>query len=131
MAGNISDMPRRREQVRRRNLAAVLLAMLCLVVVGAHILPSEGVHVTDTASSRVPLHHATEIHEGELVSHDVITVRIRQELAAAPIYLPATMATAALFGGLLTLMMLRGAVFSRAPNNLGRRRLMTLGINRN
>ncbi|MGH3723000.1 MAG: hypothetical protein ACRDUS_02590 [Mycobacterium sp.] len=72
-----------------------------------------------------------EIHEHVKSSLNTTATRIRQQPTALSLRLPVALYMSALLGAaLLALLAARGVLFSRAPDNLGRQRLITIGIDR-
>ncbi|MUM17208.1 hypothetical protein FZI91_19960 [Mycobacterium sp. CBMA271] len=72
-----------------------------------------------------------EIHEHAKSSVSAAATRIRQQPSALSLRLPVAVYMSALLGAaLLALLVARGSLFSRAPDNFGRQRLITLGIDR-
>lgn len=110
--------------------SAVLLAILCLLVGGASLLPGESSHLAD-ATAPVSLYDTAEIHHWEPVQHGMAVTRVRHALVVQPVWLPLTASVLFLGGAaLLILMSRRDAVLSRAPDNIGWQQLLCLGINR-
>lgn len=111
--------------------SAALLAILCLLVGGACLLPGESSHLGDTAAP-VSLYDTVEAHHWELVQHGVAATRFRHGLVGEPVWLPHALSVISLGGAalLIVLMARRGAVISRGPENFGRQRLLHLRINR-
>ncbi|KIU40094.1 hypothetical protein TL11_14005 [Mycobacteroides immunogenum] len=70
-----------------------------------------------------------EIHEHVKSSVNAAVTRIRQQPSSIPVPLGIVLTTL-LGASLLALLAARGFVFSRAPDNLGRQRLITIGIDR-
>ncbi|WP_078287843.1 hypothetical protein [Mycobacterium sp. D16R24] len=80
---------------------------------------------TSPASNLLP----EEVHEHVKSPLSATVTRIRQQPTSLPV--PAAIVMTVLLGAsLLALLASRGYVFSRAPDNLGRQRLITIGINR-
>ncbi|OHT88296.1 hypothetical protein [Mycobacteroides saopaulense] len=80
---------------------------------------------TSPASNLLP----EEVHEHVKSSVNATATRVRQQPSSIPV--PAALVLTTLLGAaLLTLLVSRGFVFSRAPDNLGRQRLITIGIDR-
>lgn len=110
--------------------SAALLAFLCLLVGGTWLLPSESSLLAHTAGP-VSLHNSAEIHHWELVQRDVAVARVRNVIVAQPVWLSATVVSSVGSAVLLLMLVLRrGSVLSRAPDNVGWQRLLYLGINR-
>ncbi|WP_078278344.1 hypothetical protein [Mycobacteroides franklinii] len=70
-----------------------------------------------------------EIHEHVKSSVSAAVTRVRQQPTSIPVPI-ALVLTTLLGANLLALLAARGFVFSRAPDNLGRQRLITIGIDR-
>ncbi|SII00166.1 Uncharacterised protein [Mycobacteroides abscessus subsp. bolletii] len=116
----------------RRACPAVLLWVLCLLVGGAYLLPGESAYGIDTVV-QVSLYETDELHHWELSQPGAAVTRGRQNLDVQSAWLPVAISLLVLGYGapLLAMTMLRrGAVLSRAPDNVGRQRLLYLGINR-
>lgn len=111
--------------------SAAVLAILCLLVGGACLLPGESSHLAD-ATAPVSLYDTVEAHHWELVQHGVAATRLRLGLVGEPVWLPHAVSIISLGGAalLIVLMSRRGAVISRGPENFGRQRLLHLRINR-
>ncbi|TEA01264.1 hypothetical protein CCUG60884_04013 [Mycobacteroides salmoniphilum] len=114
-----------------RLCSAVVLAILCLFVGGAWLLPVESSHVANAATP-VSLYDTAEVHHWEPVQHGMAVTRARLGLAVQPVWLPLSVSVFALGGAalLVLLMSRRSALLSHAGDNAGRQRLLYLGINR-
>ncbi|MDO3297921.1 hypothetical protein P5V47_04370 [Mycobacteroides abscessus subsp. massiliense] len=80
---------------------------------------------TSPATSLLP----EEIHEHVKSSVNSAVTRIRQQPTSIPVPF-ALVLTSLLGASLLALLAARGFVLSRAPDNLGRQRLIAIGIDR-
>ncbi|TDZ77146.1 hypothetical protein DE4587_02236 [Mycobacteroides salmoniphilum] len=116
---------------RYRLCAAVVLAILCLLVGGACLLPGESSHLANAATS-VSLYDTAEVHHWEPVQHGMAVTRARLGPVVQPVWLPLTVSVFALGGAalLVLLMSRRSVLLSHAPDNAGWQRLLFLGINR-
>ncbi len=121
-------MSGRKRYARVGGVAIALFATLCFLGPATHgqMFGWRTVIVeTSPASNLLP----EEIHEHVKSPLSATATRIRQQPTSIP--LPAALVMTALLGAtLLALLASRGFVFSRAPDNLGRQRLITIGIDR-
>ncbi|MBB4854283.1 hypothetical protein HNP40_001670 [Mycobacteroides chelonae] len=121
-------MSGRKRYARVGGVAIALLAALCLLGPGTHgqmLGWRTAIVGSSPASNLLP----EEVHEHVKSSVNAIATRIRQQPGSIPV--PAAFVLTALLGAaLLALLASRGFVFSRAPDNLGRQRLITIGIDR-
>lgn len=123
-------MSGRKRYTRVGCVAIALLAALCLLGPATHGQMfgwRTAVVGTSPASNMLP----EEIHEHVKSSVSALATRVRQLPTALLLRLPVALYMSALLGaGLLALLAARGSLFSRAPDNLGRQRLITIGIDR-
>lgn len=121
-------MSGRKRYARVGGVAIALFAVLCFLGPATHGQMfgwRTAVVGTSPASNVLP----EEAHEHVKSSVSAITTRIRQQPSSMPV--PAAFVLTALLGAaLLALLVSRGFVFSRAPDNLGRQRLIAIGIDR-
>ncbi|GAB5906484.1 hypothetical protein OKHIF_45850 [Mycobacteroides chelonae] len=121
-------MSGRKRYMRAGGVAIALLAALCFLGPGTHGQMfgwRAAIIGTSPASNLLP----EEVHEHVKSPISATATRIRQQPGSIPV--PAAFVMTALLGAtLLALLVSRGFVFSRAPDNLGRQRLITMGIDR-
>ncbi|WP_368949061.1 hypothetical protein ABMK89_13705 [Mycobacteroides abscessus subsp. massiliense] len=94
-------------------------------------MPDESSHLADAAAP-VSLYDTAEAHHWELVQHGVAVTRIRHGLVGEPVWLPLAVSVFSWGAAAVLIVMLwrQGPVFSSAPGNIGRQRLLHLRINR-
>lgn len=123
-------MSGRKRFTRVGGVAIALLAALCFLGPATHG-QIFGWRTAVVGSSPVSNMLPEEIHEHAKSSVSAAATRIRQQPSALSLRLPVAVYMSALLGAaLLALLVARGSLFSRAPDNFGRQRLITLGIDR-
>ncbi|BBB42411.1 hypothetical protein MASB_29770 [Mycobacteroides abscessus subsp. bolletii BD] len=121
-------MSGRKRYARMGGFVIAFLAAVCFLGPAAHgqMFGWRATVVgTSPATSLLP----EEIHEHVKSSVNSAVTRIRQQPTSIPVPF-ALVLTSLLGASLLALLAARGFVFSRAPDNLGRQRLITIGIDR-
>lgn len=116
---------------KHRLCSAVVLAILCLLVGGACLLPGDSSHIANAATP-MSLYDTAEVHHWEPVQPGMAVTRARHGLVVQPVWLPLAVSTFALGGAalLVLLMSRRSALLSLASDSAGWQRLLYLGINR-
>jgi hypothetical protein len=120
----------RKRITREGGVLIALVATVCFLGPATHG-QLFGWHTTVVGASPALNMLPEDIHERVKSSVSTAVTRIRQQPSSLQMQMPVALFMSALLGAtLLALLAARGSLFSRAPDNLGRRRLIIIGIDR-
>lgn len=120
---------------RRSRAGGVLITLLVLLAVLVAAFHGQGPALRAARTAPLPVSSSTslpeEVHQHAPSQAGSLATRIRQELTPAPGHIPVAMLLSTLLGAaILAFLAARGPIFTRGPDNPGRYRLITIGIDR-